>query len=523
MLPVAATLGVMVSSVPAANAVSGASPQVIRFDSGGSDSARGIVVDSTGNIYLAGSSIVKLDSQGTVIWRNAISANVVAVNAVAVDPVGNVYAAGTIGGNPSDALVVKLGPDGVEQWRQRYDNGGLDIARRIAVDHSGNVYASGISEGAGFDWVTLKFGPDGTPQWTRRLTSPGLVEDFAQDMMLAPNGEVVVAGTVNIGDAATNDASIVAYDSQGNTVWQRQFSVTGISHENVGDIDIDANGRITVSASSAPNSSPEVGQPLTTPLSLQYDASGNLLRTIAAGGDAVDVDLAGNAYLAGFFVAAGTSAVAKYDPSGNQLWSTPLTVPSNDSLFVSAVAADSQGVLTLAATVTDRTTLKTDYLTIRYGPDGAELWRHQFDGTGNADDVAGLAIDGQDAALVAGTSANSISPSDADMVTLRFAAGVTPTSTLPTAPNQLAASSVSRSQIRLTWTDNSSNETGFRIERCRGTGCTNFTEIAVVASNTAQFLDSGLARNTSYTYRIRAFNDAGNSAFSNTATANTLR
>src|SRR5262249_37490961 len=155
---------------------------------------------------------------------------------------------------------------------------------------------SGISEGAGFDWLTLKFGPDGTPRWTRRLTSAGVANDLVRDMMLAPNGDVVVAGTVDIGDAATNDASVVAYDPQGNTVWQRQFSVTDISDEDVGDIDISADGRITVSASSAPNNNPEFGQPLRSPLSLQYDASGVLLRTIAAGGNAVDVDSAGNAY-----------------------------------------------------------------------------------------------------------------------------------------------------------------------------------------------------------------------------------
>jgi hypothetical protein len=512
MLPVAATLGAMVASVPIAHASTSTSPQVIRIAGA---SATAVVVDPAGNAYLAGSSVVKLNPQGAVVWRTAVSAN-----AVAVDAAGNVYAAGS---SPGDILVVKLGPDGIEQWRQRYDNGGLDIPNRIAVDGSGNVYASGISEGDGFDWVTLKVGPQGTLQWVRRLSSAGLVEDIARDMALAPNGDVVVAGTVNIGDTVTNDTLVVTYDAQGNTVWQRQFSATAISDEDVGDIDIDTNGRITVSASSAPNSNPEFGQPLRAPLSLQYDQSGALIRTISAGGNAVDVDSAGDAYLAGFFQVAGASAVAKYDANGNRVWSTPLTVGPNENLIVSAVAVDSQGVLTFAGTVTDNTTLKTDYLTIRYGTDGAELWRHRFDGTGNADNVAGLAIDGQDAALVAGSSANSISPSDSDIVALKFPAGLTPSTTPPAAPGQLAATAVSRSQIRLTWSDNSSDENGFRVERCRGVGCTNFTEIAVVAANTSTFLDSGLARNTSYTYRVRAFNDAGQSAFSNTATVKTGR
>jgi hypothetical protein len=44
----------------------------------------------------------------------------------------------------------------------------------------------------------------------------------------------------------------------------------------------------------------------------------------------------------------------------------------------------------------------------------------------------------------------------------------------PAAPTNLVATAVSSSQINLTWTDNSNNETGFKIERCIGSGCTSF-------------------------------------------------
>jgi hypothetical protein len=100
----------------------------------------------------------------------------------------------------------------------------------------------------------------------------------------------------------------------------------------------------------------------------------------------------------------------------------------------------------------------------------------------------------------------------------------TPTPTPPpAAPSNLTATTVSQTQINLAWTDNSSNETGFKIERCSGTSCTNFVEIAQVGPNVTTFNNTGLVRNTRYRYRVRAFNTGGNSGYSNIATARTLR
>jgi len=91
----------------------------------------------------------------------------------------------------------------------------------------------------------------------------------------------------------------------------------------------------------------------------------------------------------------------------------------------------------------------------------------------------------------------------------------------PNAPSNLTATAVSSSQINLSWSDNSSDETGFSIERCTGNGCTNFAQIATVGANTTSYANGGLSRNTWYRYRVRAFNSAGNSAYSNIATAKT--
>ena len=58
-----------------------------------------------------------------------------------------------------------------------------------------------------------------------------------------------------------------------------------------------------------------------------------------------------------------------------------------------------------------------------------------------------------------------------------------------------------------------SNETGFKIERMTSTG--SYSQIASVPTNIQTYTDTGLTSGTTYCYRVRAFNSAGNSAPSN--------
>lgn len=94
--------------------------------------------------------------------------------------------------------------------------------------------------------------------------------------------------------------------------------------------------------------------------------------------------------------------------------------------------------------------------------------------------------------------------------------------TIPAAPTDLTAAGISTSSIRIAWTDNSSDEDGFKIEHCQGSGCTDFVQLATVGVNATNATISGLGKNKTFTYRVRAYNSAGNSGYSNTATATTL-
>ena len=92
--------------------------------------------------------------------------------------------------------------------------------------------------------------------------------------------------------------------------------------------------------------------------------------------------------------------------------------------------------------------------------------------------------------------------------------------TIPAAPtlNDVIGSS---NNVLLGWTDNSSNEDGFKIERKEGTSGT-FAQIGTTGANVKVYQDSGLQFGKVYCYRVRAYNSAGNSGYSSEKCATTL-
>ncbi len=111
-------------------------------------------------------------------------------------------------------------------------------------------------------------------------------------------------------------------------------------------------------------------------------------------------------------------------------------------------------------------------------------------------------------------SSNSTSPFS-NAASAQTQADTTP----PTAPANLTASA-SGSAIALTWSASTDNVqvAGYHVERCQGSGCSSFSQIASPAG--ASYSDSTAAPSVTYQYRVRAFDEVGNnSSYSNTASA----
>jgi hypothetical protein len=102
----------------------------------------------------------------------------------------------------------------------------------------------------------------------------------------------------------------------------------------------------------------------------------------------------------------------------------------------------------------------------------------------------------------------------------RFIGSIPPPPVPPPAPSGLGATAVSSSAVDLTWTDNSSNETSFAVERSPD-GTTWTVVTSSLPPGTTSYRDTDLVPTTSYRYRVKATNAAGSSGYSNVATVTT--
>lgn len=97
-------------------------------------------------------------------------------------------------------------------------------------------------------------------------------------------------------------------------------------------------------------------------------------------------------------------------------------------------------------------------------------------------------------------------------------ASATTSGTAPVAPSNLVAAAVSTSRIDLSWADNASNESGYKVLR---KGPDGKTVIFMLPPNAAAYSDTGLSASTTYAYQVCAYNAVGVSAYAGPASATT--
>jgi hypothetical protein len=94
-------------------------------------------------------------------------------------------------------------------------------------------------------------------------------------------------------------------------------------------------------------------------------------------------------------------------------------------------------------------------------------------------------------------------------------------SNLTASARQIGRGKKAKDSVSLAWSNHSTDADSNHIERCAGTGCSNFAEIATAGATATSYTDSNVAIKTTYSYRVRAHSPGGYSVYSNTVTLTT--
>ena len=405
---------------------------VARYDGpvNSDDWASALAVDGSGNVYVTGYSYgseterdyatIKYDNNGNELWvaqYDGPGNSDDYASALAVDDSGNVYVTGkSYNGTDYDYATIKYDTDGNELWVTRYDGfvkgddiplGGDDSASALAVDGSGNVYVTGESNsGTDYDYATIKYDTDGNELWVARYDGPVNSDDYASALAVGDSGNVYVTGKSYNG--TDYDYATIKYDDNGNELWVARYDGPVNGDDSASALAVDDSGNVYVTGDS------EGSGTSFDYATIKYDDNGNELWVARYDGpvngddsaSALAVDDSGNVYVTGDSEGSGTSfdyATIKYDDNGNELWVARYDGPVNGDERASALAVGGLGNVYVTGYSWSGT--ERDYATIKYAPDGNELWVARYDGPGNDWDIASaLAVDGSGNVYVTGYS-----------------------------------------------------------------------------------------------------------------------
>ena len=486
--------------------------------------------DSHGNPIAI--TLVRFTAEGTLEWRRDLTRTRPFVARLLADSGGNAYLAFNSVGDGHDIQVQKYSPAGQLLWSQVISTGFFanDTAGSLALspDELDVVVTGNVVGGA--QWITAAYNAaTGSRRWLVTASEGVAARDLVVDA-----GRVYVTGQGNVG--ITGFLTVVAYDrTSGARLWRTDTKpADGVSAAGV-RIARAPDGSLVVTGHASRGFLDWYTVALTTTGAIRWEAvrDGRLNTDeipaavlVLPDGTAVVTGRGGPNLLGGYI----PGVTAGYGPNGALLWEAfssmetnwATALPGGDvcasggyDAFITCFRV--AGVVRAVMSATPST--GTAPLSVTFDGSGSTTpngtvtsWAWSFgDGASGAGSVATHVY------AAPGTYTASLAVVDSSGASSTATASIVVNPTAPSAPGALTVS-LSGTLVLLAWQDNSSNETGFSIERCAGAGCTNFAALATQWPNYPSYSDYGALAGLTYRYRVRAYNAGGYSPYSNIAT-----
>ncbi len=310
-------------------------------------------------------------------------------NAVATNGTAYVYLAGEYSQN--EAFLAKCAANGTSLWNRTWGGSGIDKAYGVATDRSGNVYMTGETNshtGGAYDAFLAKYDPSGTSLWNRTWGDGDTEQGFG--IATDGSGNVFLSGY----DLTGNNAFLAKYDPSGTSLWNRTW---GGSQDDYGyGVATDGSGNAYLAGATR-----SYGAGANDAFLAKYDPSGTQLwnRTWGGGlsdeGYGVATDGSGNVYLAGatesFGAGLDDAFLAKFNSSGTSLWNQTWGGSSGDA--ARGVTADWRGNTFLVGYTDSFGAGQEDAFLAKFDPSGTSLWNCTWRGI-YSETGRGVATDG---------------------------------------------------------------------------------------------------------------------------------